>query len=81
MTALPQLFLWCSIAERHANLVLNVCCFRSHCLLTALMSPEDRNCKLVDWFGTRLHLHQFGLLSCAPPAACVRACMWRVLQV
>ncbi len=31
-----------------ANLVLGVCCFPSYCLLTPLMSPKDKKCKLIN---------------------------------
>ena len=33
-------------------LVLSVYCFPSHCLLTPLMSPKDKKCKLIDWLMT-----------------------------
>ena len=30
------------------HLVLSVCCFPTYCLLTPLMSPKDKKCKLID---------------------------------
>ncbi len=48
ITAFPQQFLWCSIVERLEHLVLSVCYFPDYCLLTALMSPQDRKCELID---------------------------------
>ena len=27
---------------------VSACCFLSYCLLTPLMSPEDKKCKLID---------------------------------
>ena len=47
ITASLQQFLWCSIVERLEHLVLSVC-FPSYCLLTPLMSPKDKRCKLID---------------------------------
>ena len=38
-----------STVESLGHLVLSVCCVPSHCLLTPLMSPDDKKCKLVDW--------------------------------
>jgi len=47
-TASLQQFFWCFIVERLEHSVLSVRCFPSYCLLTPLMSPKDRKCKLID---------------------------------
>ena len=47
ITASLQQFLWCFIVERLEH-VLSVYCFPSYCLLTPLMSPKDKKCKLID---------------------------------
>jgi hypothetical protein len=39
---------WPSIIECLEHLVLSVCRFSSHCLLTPLMKPKDRTSELTD---------------------------------
>jgi len=53
ITTSPQQFLWCSIVKHllsntFKHLMLSVCCFPSYCVLTLLMSPQDKKCKLID---------------------------------
>ena len=42
------LCLWCSVVECLEHLVHSVRCFPSYCLLTPLMSPEDKKGILID---------------------------------
>ena len=37
------------VLERLGHFVLNVCCLSNYCLLTPLMRPKDKKCKLIDW--------------------------------
>ncbi len=37
------------IVTTSEQLLLGVCHFPNYCLLSPLMSPKDRKCKLIDW--------------------------------